>query len=70
MSRRPLVPGAKEKLNKLKAEFANENGINLNDESYKGNVTSRDNGHVVGSIGGLMTKKMIEEYEKGLVNKK
>lgn len=70
MSRRPLVPDSKEKLNKLKLEFANENPININDNIYKGDITSRNNGHVGGSIGGLMTKKMVEEFEKGLVSKK
>lgn len=65
MSRRPLVPKAKMKLEKMKTEFENEIGIELN-EKYKGNVTSRANGYTGGSIGGLMTKKMIEEYEKNL----
>jgi hypothetical protein len=68
MSRRPLVPEAKEKLDKLKNEFENEIGIELNDE-YKGYKTSRSNGHLGGNIGGLMTKKMIEEYEKNLVRR-
>lgn len=68
MSRRPLVPEAKEKLDKLKNEFENEIGIELNDE-YKGYKNSRSNGHLGGNIGGLMTKKMIEEYEKNLVRR-
>lgn len=68
MSRRPLVPEAKEKLDKLKTETANEIGMELNDE-YKGYKTSRSNGHMGGNIGGLMTKKMIEDYEKNLVRR-
>ena len=68
MNRRPLVPEAKEKLNKLKTEYANEIGMKL-DDNYKGNKTSRLNGYVGGPIGGLMTKKMIEEYEKKLIDK-
>lgn len=68
MSRRPLVPGAKEKLDKLKIEFENEIGIELNDK-YEGNKTSRSNGYTGGNIGGMMTKKMIEEYEKKLAHK-
>jgi small acid-soluble spore protein D (minor alpha/beta-type SASP) len=68
MSRRPLVPGAKKKLEELKYEFENELGIEINDE-YEGNRTSRANGHIGGSIGGLMTKKMVEAYEKKLIDK-
>lgn len=68
MSRRPLVPEAKEKLDKLKTEFANEIGMELHDH-YEGNRTSRTNGYIGGHIGGLMTKKMIEEYEKKLAHK-
>lgn len=68
MSRRPLVPEAKEKLEKMKNEFANELGMDFNNK-YKGKKSSRANGYSGGSIGGLMTKKMIEEYEKHLANK-
>jgi small acid-soluble spore protein D (minor alpha/beta-type SASP) len=68
MSRKPLVPEAKEKLDKLKTEFENEIGIKLN-HAYNGNKTSRSNGHIGGNIGGLMTKKMIEEYEHNLIDK-
>lgn len=68
MSRRPLVPGAKATLDKLKTEFENEIGIELNDK-YEGNTTSITNGYTGGNIGGLMTKKMIEEYEKKLSHK-
>lgn len=64
MSRRPLVPKAKKELDKSKNEFANEVGIELNN-SYKGNRTSRSNGH----IGGLMTKKMVEAFENNLIDK-
>jgi small acid-soluble spore protein D (minor alpha/beta-type SASP) len=68
MSRKPLVPEAKEKLDKLKTEYTNEIGIKLNN-SYKGNETSKSNGYIGGHIGGLMTKMMIEEYEKNLIDK-
>jgi hypothetical protein len=68
VSRKPLVPEAKEKLEKLKTEYANEIGLKLND-TYKGNETSKSNGHLGGHIGGLMTKKMVEEYEKNLIDK-
>ena len=68
MSRRPLVPEAREKLDKLKIEFGNELDIELND-NYKWNKSSKLNGLVGGPIGGLMTQKMIEEYEKNLIDK-
>lgn len=68
MSKRPLVPEAKEALNKIKTEFANEFGVKL-DDAYKGNNTSKLNGYIGGPIGGLMTKKMVEEFEKSLIDK-
>ncbi|KGK81486.1 alpha/beta-type small acid-soluble spore protein [Clostridium sp. HMP27] len=68
MSKRPLVPEAKEALDKLKTEFANEFGVELND-AYKGNNTSKLNGYIGGPIGGLMTKKMVEAFEKNLIDK-
>ncbi len=68
MSKGPLVPGAKEALHKLKIENANEIGIKLND-NYKGDVSSKDNGLIGGQIGGMLTKKMVEEYEKKLIDK-
>lgn len=66
MSRRPLVPEAKEKLDKMKTEYANELGMKFND-SYKGNKTSKLNGSIGGPVGGLMTKKMVEAFEKKLL---
>jgi len=62
MSRnRVLVPQAKAGLNKFKMEAAKEVGVNLTD-GYNGDLTSRENG----SVGGQMTKKMVEAYEKNL----
>jgi len=68
LSNRPLVPEAKEKLDKMKTEYANEIGIKLNNE-YKGNTASKLNGAVGGPIGGLMTKKMVEAFERKLIDK-
>ncbi|OAA93899.1 alpha/beta-type small acid-soluble spore protein [Clostridium coskatii] len=68
MSRRPLVPEAKPKLDKLKTKYSNEFGMEFND-SYKGNKASKLNGHNGGLVGGLMTKKMVEEFEKNLIDK-
>ena len=57
----PVVPEAKEALNKFKMEAANEVGVNLKDD-YNGHLTSKE----AGSVGGQMVKKMIESYEKGM----
>ena len=57
----PVVPEAKEALNKFKMEAASEVGVNLK-EGYNGDLTSRE----AGSVGGQMVKKMIESYEKGM----
>lgn len=57
----PVVPEAKEALNKFKMEAANEVGVNLKD-GYNGHLTSKE----AGSVGGQMVKKMIESYENGL----
>ena len=48
---------AKEKLNQMKMESANEVGVNLK-QGYNGDLTSRQ----AGSIGGQMVKKMIQQY--------
>ena len=57
----PVVPEAKEALNKFKMEAANEVGVNLK-EGYNGHLTSKE----AGSVGGQMVKTMIESYEKGM----
>ena len=68
MSNKPLVPEAKDALDKMKTEYANEIGTKLND-TYKGNLPSKVNGKTGGSIGGLITKKMVENYERNLIDK-
>ena len=60
-SNQPVVPSAREALNKFKMEAANEVGVNLK-QGYNGDLTSRE----AGSVGGQMVKKMIESYENGL----
>ena len=60
-SNQPVVPSAREALNKFKMEAANEVGVNLK-QGYNGDLTSRQ----AGSVGGQMVKKMIEAYENGL----
>ncbi len=57
----PVVPEAKEAMNKFKMEAAREVGVDLKD-GYNGHLTSRE----AGSVGGQMVKKMIESYEKDM----
>lgn len=58
----------KEKLKQLKIEAATEIGMTQfmkeNNDHYKGDVSSKINGHEGGPIGGRMVKKMLE-YEMG-----
>lgn len=56
-SNQPVVPEAKDGLNRFKTEVANELGIPLKD--YNGDIRARD----AGRIGGNMVKKMIKDYE-------
>ena len=60
-SNQPVVPSAREALDKFKMEAANEVGVNLK-QGYNGNITARE----AGSVGGQMVKKMIEAYEQKL----
>ena len=60
-SNQPVVPSAREALNKFKMEAANEVGVNLK-QGYNGDLTSKQ----AGSVGGQMVKKMIESYENGM----
>lgn len=57
------VPDARQALNNMKYEVANELGVNLK-QGYNGYLTSRD----AGSIGGGMVKHMIEEQERQMSN--
>ena len=63
-SNRAAVPEAKGALDKFKYEVANELGVPLT-EGYNGDLTSRPNG----SVGGSMVKKMIEQQEKQMSGK-
>ena len=58
-SSRINVPGARQALNNMKQEIANELGVNLK-QGYNCDLTSRE----AGSIGGGMVKKMIEQQER------
>ena len=50
---------AKDKMNTMKYEVANQLGINLK-QGYNGDLTSKEEGY----IGGYMVKKMIEDVER------
>ncbi len=56
-----VVPEAKNALNNMKHEIANELGINLK-QGYNGDLTSRQAGY----IGGYMVKRMIEQQEQSM----
>ena len=58
----PVKPNAKNGLNNMKTEIANELGISGYDTLDKGNLTARQNGYV----GGYMTKRLVEMAEQQL----
>ena len=66
----PLVKDARNALTQFKIECAQELGrtqfIKENNDHYKGDLSSKQNGSEGGPIGGLMVKKMIESVEKGM----
>ena len=63
-----MIPESKEAMNKFKLECAAEIGhlqyAKENNDHYKGDVSSRQNGSEGGPIGGQMVKRMIEMAEK------
>ena len=61
-SNKITVPEAKAAMDKFKMQAASEVGVNLNQNGYNGELTSKQ----AGSIGGQMVKKMIESYEQGM----
>ena len=64
----PLVAEKREALNRFKMECAKEIGyeqfVKENNDHYKGDLTSAQNGHESGPIGGQMVKKMIAYAEQ------
>lgn len=64
-SNRIVVPEARQALNSMKMEIANELGLSNYDNTDKGNLTSRQNGYV----GGYMTKKLVEHAQRSLSGK-
>lgn len=60
-----VVPEARQALNQMKTEIANELGLANYENMDKGNLTSRQNGYV----GGYMTKNLVEAAERSLAGK-
>ena len=60
-----VVPQAKQALNQMKLEIANELGMADYQQVDKGNLTARQNGY----IGGYMTKKLVELAEQQMAGK-
>ena len=60
-----VVPQAKQALNQMKLEIANELGMADYQQVDKGNLTARQNGYV----GGNMTKKLVEMAEQQMAGK-
>ena len=61
MSKKTVVPEAKEAMERFKMEAASEVGVNLK-QGYNGDLTSKQ----AGSVGGQMVKKMIKSYEESM----
>ena len=59
------VPQAKQALNQMKLEIANELGMADYQQVDKGNLTARQNGYV----GGYLTKKLVEMAEQQMAGK-
>lgn len=59
-----VVQQAQAAINQMKSEVAQELGIQLS--SYNGNLTTRD----AGSIGGGITRKLVQIAEQQLCNRK
>ncbi|SNS05992.1 Small, acid-soluble spore protein, alpha/beta type [Anaerovirgula multivorans] len=62
---RIVVPEARQALNQMKTEIANELGLTNYEATDKGNLTSRENGYV----GGYMVKRLIEQAERNMSGK-
>ena len=60
-----VVPQAKQALNQMKLEIANDLGMADYQQVDKGNLTARQNGYV----GGYMTKKLVEMAEQQMAGK-
>ena len=62
-SSQPVVPSAREALDKFKMEAANEVGVNLK-QGYNGDLTSREAGSVGGQMVNIMKPVRTANYER------
>ncbi|MGO4373215.1 alpha/beta-type small acid-soluble spore protein [Paenibacillus sp. YIM B09110] len=60
-----VVPGARAALEQMKYEIAQELGIQLPADGYYGNMTTRD----MGSIGGYITRRLVQIAEQQLAGR-
>ncbi|WP_054024037.1 alpha/beta-type small acid-soluble spore protein [Bacillus sp. FJAT-28004] len=61
-----LIPQARAALEQLKYEVAQELGIQLPQDGYYGNMTTRD----MGSIGGSITRRLVQMAEQQLAGRR
>ena len=61
MAKKAMVPQAREALDRFKMEAASEVGVNLK-QGYNGDLTAKQ----VGSVGGQMVKKLIQQAENNM----
>ncbi|MED5020180.1 alpha/beta-type small acid-soluble spore protein [Paenibacillus chibensis] len=57
-----VVPQAKSALQQMKMEAAQELGVQIPQDGYYGNMTSRE----TGSLGGYITKRLVQMAEQSL----
>ena len=57
-----VVPQAQQAINQIKLEAAQELGVQIPADGYYGNVSTRD----AGSLGGYITKKLVQIAEQQL----
>lgn len=57
-----VVPQATQALNQMKMEAAQELGVQLSQDGYNGNLTTRE----AGSIGGYITRRLVQIAEQQL----
>ncbi|GIO32029.1 MULTISPECIES: alpha/beta-type small acid-soluble spore protein [Paenibacillus] len=57
-----VVPQARTALQQMKMEAARELGVQIPEDGYYGNMTSRE----TGSLGGYITKRLIQLAEQSL----
>ncbi|BFH65101.1 MULTISPECIES: alpha/beta-type small acid-soluble spore protein [Paenibacillus] len=57
-----VVPQARTALQQMKLEAAQELGVQIPQDGYYGNMTSRE----TGSLGGYITKRLVQMAEQSL----